>query len=457
MPPQYEIVVLGSTGYTGKIVTEYLYGQTNSQDLSSCKWAVAGRRPGTLENLVDQLAPSAGPSASRPAVETCDVQDNTQLKSLAEKTRVLINCVGPYRFYGDAVITSCIDAGTHYVDITGETAFIREMMAKHNRSAAASSSGSRPPTPYVVLSCGWDCVPTDMGSLDMEHRFCPEGKCLQVYGFYASKGFLFSGISSGTYQSLLESLANMSQDARGKRKQEAEILAYSGVAKDEKAPRALSLFGHIGISSTYIPLLGARAIPFSTADPWVSKFARVISRAPWRREETSSGKPAPGFKYFHYLTFRGWFGALLTMICMIFIVIFTKLKLTVLLKKLKAPGGPSRAYREANPSELLLVGLGSRSGAHVPTEGRFNPDHAKIVQLSAPNAYTATGLFAVEAAFTILDGVNGRVTLPCSGGTGPPSTLLGKAYLDRLHRCPELKFEVIREGRPSTVLKTPLP
>lgn len=53
-------------------------------------------------------------------VVEADVKDASSLQQMASQARVLVNCVGPYRFYGEAVVSACIASGTHHVDVSGE-------------------------------------------------------------------------------------------------------------------------------------------------------------------------------------------------------------------------------------------------------------------------------------------------------------------------------------------------
>lgn len=49
-----------------------------------------------------------------------DVKDEESLKSMTSQAKVIVNCCGPYRFYGEPVIKACVETGTHHVDVSGE-------------------------------------------------------------------------------------------------------------------------------------------------------------------------------------------------------------------------------------------------------------------------------------------------------------------------------------------------
>jgi len=64
-----------------------------------------------------------------------DVNDETSLIDMCSKSKVVINCVGPYRFFGENVVRICIDNLTHYVDVSGEPEFIERMILNYGEVA----------------------------------------------------------------------------------------------------------------------------------------------------------------------------------------------------------------------------------------------------------------------------------------------------------------------------------
>lgn len=49
-----------------------------------------------------------------------DVNDEKSLNEMAARAKVVVNCVGPYRFYGEPVVKACVNNGAHHVDVSGE-------------------------------------------------------------------------------------------------------------------------------------------------------------------------------------------------------------------------------------------------------------------------------------------------------------------------------------------------
>lgn len=49
-----------------------------------------------------------------------DANKPADLVAVAQQTRLLLNCVGPYRYTGEAIVNACVEAGTDYLDVSGE-------------------------------------------------------------------------------------------------------------------------------------------------------------------------------------------------------------------------------------------------------------------------------------------------------------------------------------------------
>jgi len=147
---EFDVVVLGATGFTGKLVAAYLLRQYGvGQDLN---WAIAGRNETKLKELRSDL----GDAAADLEILVADSADRHALDALAAGTRVVLTTVGPYALYGSELVAACVAAGTHYCDLAGEVQWIRKMIDKHH--ADAQQSGAR-----IVNCCGFDSVPMDIG------------------------------------------------------------------------------------------------------------------------------------------------------------------------------------------------------------------------------------------------------------------------------------------------------
>lgn len=149
---EFDIIVYGATGYTGRLVAEYLDQHYGDRD-DAPKWAMAGRSLDKLEAVRDEIgAPDTTP------LVVADASDPASLEAMCNRTRVVITTVGPYQLYGDALVEACVKTGTDYTDLCGEPAWMREMIDKHQDAAKASGA-------HICFSSGFDSIPFDLGVL----------------------------------------------------------------------------------------------------------------------------------------------------------------------------------------------------------------------------------------------------------------------------------------------------
>ena len=151
---ELDIVVYGATGFTGRLVAEYLNNQYGVN--GEVVWAMAGRSQSKLEQVRDEM----GISADVPLV-VADSSNLDSIKAMVERTAVVCTTVGPYQLYGNELVATCASAGTDYADLCGEPGWMHKMIGAH--SAAAEASGAR-----IVFSCGFDSIPFDLGVLFLQ-------------------------------------------------------------------------------------------------------------------------------------------------------------------------------------------------------------------------------------------------------------------------------------------------
>lgn len=152
---EFGVVVYGATGYTGRLVCEYLNKQYGVN--GDIKWAMAGRSQEKLAQVRDEM----GISDSVPFV-IADAEQPESVQAMVENTQVVLTTVGPYQKYGSDLVRMCSEVGTDYVDLCGEPAWMHEMIAAHAETAKAS--GAR-----IVFSCGFDSIPFDLGILFLQN------------------------------------------------------------------------------------------------------------------------------------------------------------------------------------------------------------------------------------------------------------------------------------------------
>lgn len=147
---EFDIIVYGATGFTGRLVAEYLTAHYAGRK-DAPKWAMAGRSPAKLAEVRDLI----GAPTDTPLI-VADASDPASLDAMAARAQVILTTVGPYQLYGSPLVATCVKAGTAYADLCGEPGWMREMIDEHQD--AAKASGAR-----ITFSCGFDSIPFDLG------------------------------------------------------------------------------------------------------------------------------------------------------------------------------------------------------------------------------------------------------------------------------------------------------
>ncbi|WP_233645090.1 saccharopine dehydrogenase family protein [Streptomyces sp. BSE6.1] len=378
----YDIVLFGATGFVGELTAEYLAAHAPK----GLRWAIAGRGEEKLRRLRERL-----PAAADVGVLLADVSDPDSLRELAGHARVVATTVGPYLRHGDALVAACADAGTDYLDLTGEPEFVDLTYVRHD--ARARETGAR-----LVHACGFDSVPHDLG-VQFTVGQLPEGVPLRVDGF-VRVGATFSG---GTLASAL------GQFARGRR------LRAAALERRRHEPR---LVGRRVATPTGTPRfageVGAWALPLPTVD------AQIV-----RRSARTLDRYGPDFRYRHYAAVRrlpvavGGVAAVAALVA--------AAQVPPVRRRLSgrlAPGeGPSAERRARSWFSVRFVGEGG--GRKVFTE----------VSGGDPGYDETAKMFAEAALCLALD------TLPATAGQVTTAVAMGDALTERL-RAAGIGFRV---------------
>lgn len=147
---EFDIIVYGATGFTGRLVAEYLADHYAGRK-DAPKWAMAGRSADKLAEVRDLI----GAPKDTPLI-VADASDPASLDAMAARAQVILTTVGPYQLYGSPLVAACVKAGTAYADLCGEPGWMREMIDEYQD--AAKASGAR-----ITFSCGFDSIPFDLG------------------------------------------------------------------------------------------------------------------------------------------------------------------------------------------------------------------------------------------------------------------------------------------------------
>lgn len=405
---ELDLVLWGASGFVGRRVAHHLARRI--ADGESLRLGFGGRRTDGLEALRAEL-----PAAAREVpLVFGDAFDRASLEAMAKRTRVVCSVVGPYASYGTDLVEACVENGTDYCDITGETHWMRQMIDAHQ--ADAERTGAR-----LIFACGFDSVPSDIGVLALQREAmertgapCPRIR-LRVKR-------MRGGLNGGTAASLMNRNAN-GMDAATVRaiRNDPYSLNPPGERHGPDRPTDVGRFTarrDVGLSAWTVPFVMA---PINTK---IVRRTNALLDYPYGR----------GFRYDEAMLAgggaKGWIAASLGSLGSgLFLRALGKEPTRRLLSRvLPKPGeGPNEETRRTGGFELLLVG-GLADGRELQLRVRGDGD---------PNTESTSKLAAESALCLTQDDVD------IGGGFWTPASALGESLLNRLLAHDVLRFELI--------------
>ncbi|MGQ0734275.1 MAG: saccharopine dehydrogenase family protein [Acidobacteriota bacterium] len=433
----YDIVIYGASGFTGRQAVAYLARHAPP----GVRWAIAGRHRGKL----DAIRTEVGAPVDDSDVLVADSERPDLLDGVVSRTRVLLSTAGPFALYGTPVVESCVRFNTHYVDITGETAWAASSVVPHHERLAAS--GTR-----VIPFCGFDSVPSDLGTYLLVRHLQQSGPLprLEVRTFFRVGG---GGLNGGTAATLLHisktrtasvrrETAARTLDSADFQPLESSFLARpeAGPAKTaprEAEPRRNMLDGlRRSLTPHYDSVLGAWVGPFymGPINAWVVKRSAALYAA--------RDQPYPALTYRELHVYPGPFArakAWATTLAAGLLLAGLQRGPTrrVIAAFLPKPGqGPSEEQMDRGWFESVSVGL---------VDG--HPRARVVVRNRGDVGNRSTVTFVCEAALALALDSDRLPGGPGTGGVLTPATRLGDILVERLRRA-GVTLEVHPEGSP---------
>lgn len=394
MPRDFDLVLFGATGFTGALTAQAIV-DSDEFKAGTLRFALAGRNADKLAAVATRL----GGTSPLPVV-VVDAADDAGLRGLAERSGAIVTTVGPYLRHGLPLVKACAAAGTHYADLTGEPPFIvRSIAAAHD---VAVGTGAR-----ITHCCGFDSIPSDLGTLLLQDAAIADGGPCDVVRFTlkAARG----GVSGGTAHSLLDIMA--------------------AVAVDEQARVAMTdPFSLVPAGAPHGAVPDDSAHVDDDIGAWVAPFfmAPINARVVRRSNALLAQRYGDGFGYAEQLrTGRGIGGALGAHVVQAALTTTmatasTAIGRTILAKLLPAPGeGPDEKARDAGFFSAELHGHRRRDGAHftATVKGQKDP------------GYGGTAIMLSQAALCLATD-----PLTSSGGVTTPAAAMGQVLISRLQR-----------------------
>jgi len=406
---EFDIVVWGATGFTGRLAAEKLAARAGSG--SDLRWAIGGRNRAKLEAVRSGL----GPAAADIPIITGDSHDVASLEPLAARTNVVCSTVGPYAMYGSELVGACVRAGTHYCDLAAEAHWIRKMMDAHEGEAA--KTGAR-----IVHACGMDSIPSDVGVYYLQQR------TTQLYGKPCSRvkmrvTEMRGGFSGGTATSLLHGTeAGRTDPSIGRAMTEPYYLAPEGHRRGPDEPDDMR-----STKVEYDQDLQVWTKPFFMG-PMNSKIVR--------RTNALLGYPyGEGFRYDEArVVADGMSGRIKAKAealgYVAFLAAVASPPTRSLLTKYVLPDsgeGPDKETRESGQWKIVLIGKVD-DGTTVRT----------LVGGEGDPATDSTSRMLIESALCLAQDAD---KIPVGGGSWTPAAAMGDLLLDRLTSHAGMSFE----------------
>lgn len=400
---QYDVIVWGASGFTGKLVVEYFLQQYGN-DIA---WAVAGRNREKLEHTLQELSASD----KAPDILIADSHDAGSMAVLARATRVVLTTVGPYALYGDMLVDACAEHGTHYCDLAGEVQWMRRVIDRNQ--SAAEQSGAK-----IVHSCGFDSIPSDLGVQFLQEQ------AMERYGEPCNRVELIvramrGGGSGGTIASGLNSM----REARNDRKV-AKILAqpYSLNPEGERDgpdtwDQRSSRWNDLGEVWTAPFIMGA-------INMRIVRRSNALLHFPWGKDFRYNESVSTGSGTSGWLKAKGMTAG----IGAFFLAGSFDLSRRLIIDTfLPAPGeGPSKEERENGFFKMLLIGeLADGSTLRATVTGDRDP------------GYGSTSKMLTESAVCLA-----KDNLETGGGCWTPASAMGPVLRERLIANAGLTFEI---------------
>lgn len=411
---ELDIVLFGATGVTGVYVVEELHRSSDG-----LRWGVAGRNVdklrSTLRAAAKNLSLEEGALDNVPVI-VADVANEESLRDMAKRTRLVLNTVGPYRFFGRPVVKACIASGTHHIDVSGEPQYLEQMQIEFYDEAREKG--------IVVLgACGFDSIPAEICLMYMREHF--EGDLDQVESFvFMKKGPLGMKINYGTWQSAMYGLAHASELVDLRRQAREKLFTKPLPPRHTRLDRRNTLFWSDVAQGWCLPFLGSDR--------------SVMIHSEMFRHQLCGIKPV---QIQTYLRVPGFFsGVGLVIVAAMFGLLSMCSYGRWLLEKFPGffsagmvkRGGPTREQAMGCSFVMTMRGRGWKEKlAETSDRHGGQMDRSVTIRLDGPDpAYVTTAMCMVQVAVVVL---KEKEKMIVKGGVLSPGVALdGTSYMERV-------------------------
>jgi short subunit dehydrogenase-like uncharacterized protein len=379
MEKKFDIIIYGASGFTGSLGAKYIEKYTDK-----ISWAIAGRDFNKLQKLQEQLK-------SKPEIIVADGNDEEALIKLTQSAKVVASYAGPFNKYSNLLVKSCVKTSTHYVDITGEAIWVRDLIDDYHQECIEKKI-------KIIPACGYDSIPSDIGTFFTAKQINEPLK--SIYAYHSMAG----GVSGGTIESAFTMRDYKSDYKMG----HPFLLNPKGSYSDQQKM----------LSKDYFSIKKNKKL-----NKWVVPFVMAITNTrPVRRSaalmEAKQESYGPDFVYNEFQIVKKFSTAVVTTVSLAILGMIIVSPMKKFIRKLfPKPGtGPNEKTRNNGWYEALFVAKTTKNHEYVyRMYGKGDP------------GYKSTSMFLIESALSLLN--NSSVG---EFGVLTPATGLGEDLIDRL-------------------------
>ncbi|GFS14893.1 saccharopine dehydrogenase-like oxidoreductase [Elysia marginata] len=417
---KFDLVVFGASGFTGQYVVDEVSRVAEEENLT---WAIAGRNMAKLQKVLSEASKRTGKDLSEAAIIIADTTSKSSLEEMAKQAKVVLNCVGPYRFFGEPVVKACIEHGAHHLDICGEPQFLETMQLLYHSKAKENNV-------LVIGATGFDSVPAEAGIMYLQEKFA-SGQLTNVEGFLSIQtGPAGGAMNFATYESAVHGLSNAKELINLRKSLYPEPMPKI----QHRLPKRSSLFFSEEVKKWCLPFMGSdRSVVYRTTR---SHFSAGILKNP--------------VEFFPYMCMSSLFSALkfvtfgliFNFLCKFsfgrwILLNFSNVITLGVVKK----GGPTKEQIEGSSATITFVGHGYDSPDSVKAGGK--PNRQVTARLTAPEiGYVTTPICMLQCAVLVLK--EGDKMKFRSGVLTPGAAFFGTSLLERLNKH-NVKIETVSD------------
>jgi short subunit dehydrogenase-like uncharacterized protein len=434
--PKYDFIILGASGFTGKyVIREAL------KFVDQYSFALAGRNE---VKILHTLHWASHPIPPPPIdILSADTSDRGSLRRLCSETKLILNCVGPFRLHGDLVVAACVETGCDYLDICGEPEFMERMEANYHEKATETGS-------LVISACGFDSIPAELGLMFNSRQWETPAVPNSVEAYLSLESDKRIVGNFATYESAVLGLAsqNRLQELRRSRAKRARPVIPG------PPPRPGPTIEHqknIGLWAVRLPSADSIAVrrTLSTLAENPQGLPGVNESAEWRETREafwSAFKPA----YFGVkIGTKTLFGIFRIISVGVFMGILGKFSLGRWLL-FKYPSvfslgwfkkrGPTEEEVRSASFKMWFEGYGFSDNSLVSQQSQLKPNMKIVTRVMGPEiGYTTTPIILLQCALILL---SQRQNLP-KGGVFSPGIVFGPTDLQKRLQENGITFDVI--------------